>query len=458
MLTRNVCLALFCASTLFAQKKPITIDTVVQQDRAGHGESGGGPVWAPDGKRFVSLRGGRIMLYDVASKSEKPLLSIDELEKNAVDVPDSEKFDWQNRRVSETDLQWSPSGKQLLVTAGGDLFLVSFESGKWDQLTATPVAERDAKLSPDGTRVAFRREHDLYSLEIASRKVTRLTNDGSPTLLNGELDWVYPEELNLGTAFWWSPDSKHIAYLQFDTAREFVYPQVALGGRRAIAEPERYPQAGTPNADVHVGVVAADGGGTQWMDLGDPRNALFARVYWTPDSSRLAVKRLNRVQNQLDLCCPTPPPEHQESILHESDPYWINNNDVFRFLHDGQFLWGSERDGFEHLYLYGLDGQLHKQLTEGNWEVTNIAGLDERNGTLYFVSTEESPLERQLYSVKLSGKDRKRISQGDGTHTISMSPTASYYMDSFSSLTQPTSRTLHTADGAEWAVYRARRS
>ena len=206
------------------------------------------------------------------------------------------------------------------------------------------MAERDPKLSPDGTRVAFRREHDLYSLEIASKKVTRLTRDGSATLLNGELDWVYPEELDLGTAFWWSPDSKRIAYMQFDIAREFVYPQTALGGRRAIAEPERYPQAGTPNADVHVGVIPADGGRTRWMDLGDPRDALFARVYWTPDSSRLAVKRFNRVQNQLDLMLADASSGSSRSILHEADPHWINNNDLFRFLPDGQFLWGSERE------------------------------------------------------------------------------------------------------------------
>ena len=154
---------------------------------------------------------------------------------------------------------------------------------------------------PTERRVAFRRDHDLYTLEIASRKLTRLTEDGGATLLNGELDWVYPEELDLGTAYWWSPDSRHIAYLQFDTAREFVYPQVALTGLRAVAEPERYPQAGTPNADVHLGVVSASGGNTHWMDLGDARGALIARVYWTPDSLKLAVKRLNRVQNQLDL-------------------------------------------------------------------------------------------------------------------------------------------------------------
>ncbi len=291
-------------------------------------------------------------------------------------------------------------------------------------------------------------------MDLASRQVTRLTEDGNPTLLNGELDWVYPEELDLGTAYWWSPDSKHIAYLQLDTAREMVYPQVALTRLRAIAEPERYPQAGTANADVHIGVIPAGGGNTRWMDLGDTRGYLIARVYWTPDSSKLAIERFTRVQNELDLTLADASTGAAKSILHESDPYWINHNDLFHFLSDGRFIWGSERDGFQHLYLYGLDGKQHKRITEGNWEVTNLAGVDESRQMLYFVSSEASPLERQLYSIKFNGKDRKRISQGAGTHTISMSPSTEYYLDTFSNITQPSRRTVHTKDGAEWSVYR----
>jgi dipeptidyl-peptidase-4 len=454
MLFRRILPVLLCVLPLAAQKKPITIDTVIEQGRGGRG-GGGRIVWAPDGKRFAHLQENRLMLYDVASKSESELLSLDALEKAATPVPDVDRFDWQNRRVSEASFEWAASGQQLLLSAGGDLFLYSLESRKWDQLTATPDAERDPKLSPDGARVAFRRGHDLYTLDVSSHKLARLTMDGGPTLLNGELDWVYPEELDLGTAYWWSPDSRHIAYLQFDTAREFVYPQVALTGPRGVAEPERYPQAGTPNPTVHLGVVPATGGNTHWMDLGDPRAALIARVYWSPDSSKLAVKRFNRVQNRLDLLLAEPGSGASHAVVNEADPYWINNNDLFQFLHNGDFIWGSERDGFQHLYLYSLDGKLRKRLTEGNWEVTELAGVDESREKVYFVSSEGSPLERQLYSVGLNGKNRARISQGAGTHSISMSPDATYYMDSFSNLTEPASRVLHTVNGAEWAVYRA---
>ena len=443
------------AFTLSAQqKKPITIESITQRPGGARGNLGGNPIWAPDGTHFVYFRGGQVMLYDVNAKSEKELLALDALEKAAVPVPEPQRMDWQNRRVAESNCQWSRDGKELLIGVKGDLFLFHLDSGKWDQLTATAETEHDPKLSPDATRVAFRRGHDIYSLEIASKKLTRLTEDGSATLLNGEADWVYPEELDLSTAFWWSPDSKHVAYMQFDISHEMTYPQIALGGLRAMVEPERFPQAGTPNADVRVGVVPATGGATHWMDLGEPRGVLISRVYWAPDSSKLAIERMNRVQNQMDLLFADAASGSARTMIHESDPYWINQNDLFRFLDTGEFLWGSERDGFKHLYLYGPDGKLRKRLTEGNWEVTAVAAVDEAHQLVYFVSSEASPLERQLYSIKLNGKDRQRITKGEGTHAISMSPNSAFYLDTFSSLNQPPRRTLHTTNGAEWAVYR----
>jgi dipeptidyl-peptidase-4 len=445
-----ICL-LFGTVSLFAQKKPITIDTVIAQTREDETPH---IVWAPDGKHFAYFQAGELKLYDVPAKSEKTLLALAPLQKAAVPIPEPARFDWQNRRVSEDSIEWSHSGRQLLLSVHGDLFFFTLDNGVWQQLTATPEAERDPKLSPDGLRVAFRRGHDLYSLEIATLQVTRLTEDGSATLLNGELDWVYPEELELSTAYWWSPDSKNIAYMQFDISHEFVYPQVSLTGLRALAEPERYPQAGTANADVRVGVVPASGGVTRWMDLGEPRGFLIARVYWTPDSTRLAIERMNRVQNHLDLLLTETSSGVSHAILSESDPHWINQNDLFHFVGKDEFLWGSERDGFRHLYLYSLDGQQRKRITEGNWEVTEVAGVDESQQRVYFVSTEASPLDRELYSIKLNGKDRARISREPGTHEISMSPTAEYYLDTFSSSTEPPRSELHSLDGGALSTFR----
>jgi dipeptidyl-peptidase-4 len=435
-----------------AQKKPVTIDAITAERKV----TGFAAIqWAPGGKRFAWLEEKELWSYDVASGQRKLLVTLSDLEAKAVKPAPSDAFDWQNRRVTEQAFAWSSSGNEILISAEGDLFLLHVDSGKWDQLTATVESERDAKLSPDGHFVSFRREHDLYSLEIASGKVVRLTHDGSETLLNGELDWVYPEELELGTAYWWSPDAKSIAYFQFDIHREPIFPQVDSLAVRALAEPERYPQAGDPNADVRVGIVPAAGGETRWMDLGEPRDNLLARLVWLPDSRAVAVQKFNRIQNRLDLLIADTATSSAHTVVHEEDPYWINVNNDLQFLKDGKrFLWGSERDGFHHLYLYSVEGKPLQQLTGGDWEVTNVAGVDEAAGEIYFTSTEQSPIERQLYAVQLDGKHRRRISTEAGTHAISLSPGCQYYLDTASSLSSPPHRTIHRADGTQIAVFR----
>jgi dipeptidyl-peptidase-4 len=326
-------------------------------------------------------------------------------------------------------------------------------AGGFKQLTATAEAERDPKLSPDGSRVSFRREHDLYTMEIATGKVARLTQDGSATLLNGELDWVYPEELDIDTAYWWSPDGGSLAFLQFDVSREPLYPHADLLGLKARAEPQRYPKAGDPNPDVQLGVVAAGGGRARWMDLGPTRDTLLARVAWTPDSRSLIVHRLSRVQDRLELIGAEAQSGATRVVLREADPYWINLHDQLRFLKDGkEFLLTSERDGWAHLYRYSIDGKLLAQLTKGEWEVSAVAGVDEARGQVYFASTEQSPLERHLYRVALDGGERRRLTKAAGSHSISMGPSCEYYLDTASSLSSPPRQALHSSDGSELAV------
>jgi dipeptidyl-peptidase-4 len=447
----RVSLVLACLSpTIQAAKKPITLDVLAKPP---HSDNGGAPLWAPDGRHFAFYKDKTVMLYDVPAKSAKELINLEPLEAAAVKVPTPERFDWRNRRVQTESFEWSADGREILLEVNGDLFLWHVNSGKWDQLTATPVAEADPKLSPDGSHVAFRRESDLYTLDIASKKEARLTDDGSATLLNGELDWVYPEELDLGTAYWWSPDSSKIAYMQFDTSHEMDYPQIDLKGRRALLELERYPQAGTPNADVRVGVVSKDGDATRWMDLGETRGHLIARVYWTPDSSALGVCRMNRVQNELDFLRVSASTGAAQTLIHETDRTWINTSDNFRYLKNGQFIWSSEGDGFRHLYLYSPEGKQISRITEGNWEVESIVGLDEAKRRVFYVSTDPSPLQRQLWVVNLDGTGKTRLSKEDGTHSISMSPSTDFYLDTWSNLTNPSRRTLHSGDGAEFAVY-----
>jgi dipeptidyl-peptidase-4 len=456
---RAAVLFLACASLALAQKKPITLETMEDAARLAPQGPGNPVAWSPDGKQFLYRQGRRLVIYDPAAGSSKDLVDTAAMDAAAVRpvVVESQPFDWENRRVRETPVQWVAG--QLLYSGGGDVFVIQIDTGKWTQLTKTPVAERDPKLSPDGKTVAFRRDWDLYTLDVASKRETRLTNDGSDTLRgtlrNGGLDWVYPEELDLGTAYWWSPDSKSIAYMQFDISREPLYPHEDLRGPRPIYEPQRYPQAGDNNPDVRVGVVGAHGGNTRWIDAGSTRDALIARVGWTPDSTNVYIVRTNRVQNKLELLLAAAGSGKASRILEETDKYWVNIQEDPVFVNGGQqFLWLSERDGFRHIYLYSVDGKLTRQLTKGSWEVTGITGVDESAGRVYYSASETSPLERQFYSVGLTGEGKRQLSAGAGTHTIAMGPGGHFYLDTFSNVSSPPGATVHAGDGHELGVYR----
>jgi dipeptidyl-peptidase 4 len=450
-------LAIAAATLLIgAERRPVTIDDVVNAPRNSNAEI----VWAPDGERFAISERGEVLLYEVRSGKERSIISLDKLQNAAVAGLPATQFDWTNRRVGEHAVQWFADGKRLLVEASGDLFVVDVARGRFDALTQTAEAERDPKLSPDNRYVSFRRGNDLYALEIASRVVTRLTATGSETLLNARADWVYPEELDLDTAYWWAPDSRSIAYMQFDTAHEPVYPQVSLLNSRGVLEPERYPKAGEPNAEVRVGIVPVACGEknceSKWMNLGDPRDYLLARVAWTPDSRSVMGERLNRVQNRLDLLLADAATGASRVVLHEEDPYWINVKAGPVFVPGGsQFLWTSERSGFRHIYLYDIDGKLEKQLTSGDWEVENVAGLDPSRRRVLFTSTEATPTERQLYAIGLDGEGKQRLTKPAGTHAISLAPNGMHYVDDFSSLTSPPTRTVFRSDGSEVREFRA---
>lgn len=439
-----------------AQRKPITLETLSgdgmsQMMRAMSAQ----PIWSPVGGRFMYRERGKVMLYDLSSKARKELFSTSSLDKEAVAPPAGSAMSWENRRVSEQNLQWSKDGTKILATVNGDLFLWSESTGKVEQLTRTSdVAERDPKLSPNGAKVGFRRGFDLYVLDVASRSLTRLTHDGTATRFNGMLDWVYPEELDLGTAWWWSPDSNSIAYLQFDVTRTPLYPHGDHLRMEAVSEPQRYPKAGNPNADVRVGVVAASGGQTRWMDYGETRDHLIARIHWTPDSKHLIGHRLNRVQNRLWIMKADAASGRSSVLIEENDPAWINIADDFRILGDGRILRGSERDGFRHLYLHSAEGKPQKQVTKGEWEVSSILAVDEKAERIYYSSTEGSPLERHVFSIGLEGGGKKKLSTAAGSNTASFSPAADAWLHGFSSVDEPSRSVLRRADGSEIEVWR----
>ncbi len=441
---------LSACGTAFAGKKPVTAEVAASPPSA-RGMTN--IRWAPNGKRFACLDNDTFCIYDVVSRRQKSLVNKKVLTTLAVAPPEPERFHWRNRRVREERIQWFPAGDRLLVKVKGDLFIVETGSGQWKQLTATGEDEADPRLSPDGRYVSFRRGNELYVLSLSSGKVRRLTHDATAIRWNGKLDWVYPEELDLGQAQWWSPDSRRLAYLQFDVSREMIYPHADLLGLRAIYEPQRYPQAGTPNADVRLGIVSARGGRTRWIETVSGESELLARVTWLPGGSAVAVEKLDRIQKHLQLEIVPVRGGGIRTLLEETDPYWINiSDDLTFFKKSPRLIWSSERSGFRHLYLYTIEGELVRRLTQGDWEVSRLAGLDEASQTVYYVSTEAGPLERHLYSVKLDGAGHTRLTKEAGTHSITMSPVCDYYIDTWSNCTTPPSRILCDPTGARLAV------
>ena len=420
---------------------------------AQHGFAPLRPIWRPDGMAFAYVEKGAMHLYDVRQRSSRIWFSLSELEKLAKPAREEQKpYNWQNRHVASETYEWFPNGRDLLALVHGELFVIHAD-GKIEPLTSFALRAEEAKLSPNGRLVVYRVKSNLYVLDLASKKIRQLTYDGTATLLNGELDWVYPEELYLSTAIWWSPDSTKIAYLQFNVSDEFVYPHADLLGERAIDEPERYPQAGTPNALVRLGVVSAQGGGTTWIQAGNSPDILLARVAWLPDSSLIALECMNRVQNQLDLLFCNPATGEVRKVLHEQSKTWINIADNFYPLHSRpEFLWTSERSGFRHIYRYGNDGKLLGQVTSGDWEVRAIVAVDEAHGQIDYTSSETSPLETQLYRVGFDGGTRTRLTNAGFTHLIHSNQQGSYYLDTYSSLKQPPQTVLRDAEGKELAV------
>ena len=435
-----------CGAVAFAQKKPVTLEVMERQVAFAELT---GMEWSPDGAKFAWMSGGRVRVYDVTARAEKALAESKPMEEAAAAVVAPEAFGWQNRRVKEKTLAWSGDGTRLLLKLKGDLFLVDAGTGEWKQLTKTREEEMDPKLSPDGKKVAYRLARNLFVQDAAPGKVQRITTDGSNTRLNGELDWVYPEELDLGTAYWWSPDSKRIAYLQFDVSKVQVYPHADLLKLTPQYEPERYPQAGTANSVVRLGVVSAGGGKTKWLDTGAGPEDLLARVMWMPDSGTLLVHRLTRTQKKLSLMAVAAGGGAPRVVIEESDDAWINLADDLRVLDGGKrLLWSSERSGFRHLYVYGIDGKEQGQLTRGEWEVSGVDCVDEKAGRVWYTSTEASPVERQLYSVGLGGTGKRRHTQTAGTHQASFGPGCANWVDYYSSLKEAPRKTVYAGSEA----------
>jgi dipeptidyl-peptidase 4 len=366
-------------------------------------------------------------------------------------------------RHSPADYQWAPDGNALLFQGPNALVWFDLKSQKSRTLVSGKTGLADPKISPDGNFVSFVRDHNLWLVNVADGKERALTRGGVEELRKGELDWVYPEELEIKTAYWWSPDSSSIAFLEMDERQVAQYPLVDFSSFDGEADMERYPPAGGKNPIVHVLVTRIDGGEPKPMDTGTETDVYIPRVNWLPDSKHVAIQRLNRAQTDLDLLIADASTGKSRVVFTDRDQYWINVSDDLRFLRDGKrFVWSSERSGYRHLYLYNLDGRQLAQLTKGDWEVSQVEAVDEKAGAIYFTATEASPLERQLYRVNLDGSGFQRITKEPGTHTVSFPPDSTAnpaatqradhplanFVDTFSDTMHPPRQDLRNVGGA----------
>jgi dipeptidyl-peptidase-4 len=350
-------------------------------------------------------------------------------------------------------------GKRVVYILAGDLFMVDLEDSKVKRLTQTPAEEESVTFSPDNQWISFIRGNDIYVIDVSTGAEKQLTTGSSDTLLNGKLSWVYWEEVYDHTAvpYTWSPDSSAIAYLQTDDSPVSISTFVNFKPATQEVVRQRYPKAGQPNPKVRLGIVTVASTKTNWMDCGEYE--YLVRFNWLPDSSAIAVQTMNRQQSELKLLIADKKTGASKMILEEKQPAWININDaLYFFKKNHQFIWMSERDGYQHLYLYRLDGTLIQQLTRGEFMVLSSGGrltsgnggqvgADEKRGIVYFTSNRDALEDNHLYRVGLDGKGLQRISSGSGVHGVVFSPNMKYYLDTYSNSSQPGELTLYQANG-----------
>ena len=408
--------------------------------------------WTPDGEGLTyyqpDFETQRPCIWSYDLKTGKREVFIDSKKVKVLQEPKTEK------RVTLSNYFWSPAGKDILLPSGNDLYLYNIASGTVKRLTNDEEIERFPRFSPNGKKIAFIKHHNIQILDVESGEVTPLTIQGKEHIIVGQFEWVYEEEFDIHTGFFWAPDGQHIAYFQLDENSVPESPIVDFIPIHNEIQPLRYPKAGDKNSIVRIGVVSVDHPTTVWMDIGEETDIYIPRIKWLPDSENLAIYHLNRDQNKLELLLGNIHTAKTRTILlEENEDGWIDINDDLTFLEDSKhFLWSSDRDGFNQLYLYDIQGKLIRQVTrilagQENWQVDDLVAIDQENRMAYFRATEKDVRERHLYRVNLSGKGFKRLSRRDGWHSINMAPNCRYYLDFFSNLITPTKVSLHTNNG-----------
>lgn len=418
--------------------------------------------YSPDGRRVTFLKGREedynrydLWEYNIADGTTRVLVNSDSLHKGEEVLSDEEKARRERQRIYGSGIMeytWSGDGRALLFPLAGDIYYYDLDRKKARRLTETEAFETDVRVSPEGRYVSFIREQDIFVVDLKSGKERQLTSDGEGPIKNGMAEFVAQEEMDRMTGYWWSPDDRHIAYLRVDESPVDEVTRSEIYADRIDMIQQRYPAAGRPNVKIQLGVLALDSGETHWIDLGKNADIYIPRVKWAR-GKLLSYQWQSRDQKQLDLHLFDLDSGEDRVLVEERSDTWINLHKDLRFLEDSDhFIWASERDGFKHLYLYDLDGELQRQLTDGHWAVDALEAVDEKNGKLYFTGRRDTPMERHLYAIDLDGQGDnlpQKISRRAGMHGIEFAKDASGYIDKFSNTTTPPQVSLHRADGEQ---------
>ena len=346
--------------------------------------------------------------------------------------------------------QWSHDSKHLVFETNfrkiyrrsgiSDYYIYSLDD---KNLNLAAQNARTAELSPDGTMVGIERSGNMYVYDFSNNRELQLTTDTSNNIFNGHYDWVYEEEFGQAQAWNWSPDSKYIAYWQFDESNVPIFQMTNFEGAHPEYEKIPIPQPGDPNPSVRIGVINIKTHEHIWLNPGLKGDYYIPRIYWTSEPNIMAMMTLNRAQNDMKLYFFNVITGEHHLVLEEKNDTWVaisnfytDVNDMIYFPQNAkEFFWISDRSGYYHIYRYNYNGKLIDQVTKGNWDVIKIAGINPDSKTIYYLSAEESPMEQQLYSIKFDGSGKTRITQTPGFHDINMSLNTKYYIDAYSNTT-----------------------
>ena len=407
--------------------------------------------WLPDGKGYLLLErnketeGNDIVKYDIKTGEKSILISsksfIPEGETHPLDVED---YTWSNDNSKL--LIYTNSARVWRYNTRGDYWVLDLKSNKLQKL-GKDMEESSmmfAKFSPDAKRVAYVSKNNIYVENIANSKITKITGDGNDHTINGTFDWVYEEELDCRDGFRWSPDGKYIAYWQTDTKGTGVFYMIDnIDSIYSKVIPIPYPKAGTTNSAVKIGVVSANGGNTQWLNIpGDPRNNYLARMDFIPNSNDLLIQQLNRLQDTNRVWVANAETLSLNNILTETDSAWIDvHDDIFWIKNNKYFTWMSERNGWLQMYQVSCDGKEIKPLFNTDFDIVSIEGFDEKHGYVYYIAAPDNYTQRYLFRSKMNGtKNFEKLTPAnfEGTNRYEINPTATYALHRFDNHDTPT--------------------